>query len=607
MQRKFIVPIFVIYIVLFSILSFSANIDEALFKADKQHLIAKYEKLLSGLKDKNDSVSSARKAILYSLINIVKFSKEQKFELEPRTVRNQYDFLKILESFARYKIKYNQMKNQINKIDKKLNSLGRTIAATDINDKDLLLYQLQYAFYKITLKRLKQDRERLKGMFSAWENDVYLFFVAVKFNKYDAEKKIESYLKTYEKMDDFIQKLNIESDRLSLLNREDKKSQIKKKIEETYHKKNLIVKKIIDGYMIIYLSCLKNKEDITKPDNNINIWKSRLNDNDLITLIDEEKSILYVIAKKRLGHARLMLNYIKNGYSNAVSVLWHFVKKPIFSIGDSYFSILNLIISLFVFFVGVLVGKLYKKKIMVSPISKNMSISTKTVLSNIGYYVILIIAFFSGLRIVGINLSSLAVVLGALSVGVGFGLQNIVANFISGITLMLENSVRIGDYIEISDELKGVVKDIKIRSTTLDTNDNVEIIIPNQTLFQSNVINWTLTERIKRFRIPFSVAYGSDVQKVIDVVISALDKSGINYIKNEPGKEPDIKMTEMNSSSVDFNLDIWVAGDDIIYPRKTTSKFLIVIYEALNENNISIPFPQMDIHVREPVKIQKDN
>ena len=172
-----------------------------------------------------------------------------------------------------------------------------------------------------------------------------------------------------------------------------------------------------------------------------------------------------------------------------------------------------------------------------------MSESTQTLLINLGHYFIFVITFFIALNVLGIDLSSIALVAGALSVGIGFGLQNIISNFVSGIILMVERSIKIGDYLEIDDNTRGKVIDIKI-------------------------------------------------------VLEAVEKSDCKAIFTSKNRYTKVIMTEMGDSSVNFELFVWIAGKEIFYPKSVTSKFLILIYNALNENNIEIPFPQQDIHIR---------
>jgi small-conductance mechanosensitive channel len=216
----------------------------------------------------------------------------------------------------------------------------------------------------------------------------------------------------------------------------------------------------------------------------------------------------------------------------------------------------------------------------------------------LGHYFIFLITFFVVLNVLGIDLSSIALVAGALSVGIGFGLQNIISNFVSGIILMLERSVKIGDYIEIDSNTRGRVTDIKMRSITVNTNSNIDITIPNQSLIENQVINWSMNDRIKRFEIPFGVAYGTSPQKVIEVVLNAVEEADCKNIFKTKERYTRVVMTGMGDSSVNFELFVWIAGKEIFYPKRTTSKFLIIIYDALYANGIEIPFPQQDIHIR---------
>ncbi len=182
-------------------------------------------------------------------------------------------------------------------------------------------------------------------------------------------------------------------------------------------------------------------------------------------------------------------------------------------------------LALIIFILGIFVGFFYKYKIKnLNAHESTLSSSTKTLLANLGYYLIVIISFFIALNILGVKLSSLAIVASTLSVGIGFGLQNVVSNFVSGIILMFERSIKIGDNIEVGDN-RGYVTDIRMRSTTIKTNENIDIVIPNQQFIENKVINWTINDKIRRFSIPFGVAYASDAKEVIELVKEAVIQS----------------------------------------------------------------------------------
>ncbi len=172
---------------------------------------------------------------------------------------------------------------------------------------------------------------------------------------------------------------------------------------------------------------------------------------------------------------------------------------------------------------------------------------------------------------------------------------------------MFERTIRLGDYIEVSDSIRGTVSDMKMRSTTVTTNDNIDVIIPNSSFIQNNVINWTLENDFRRIHIPFSVAYGTSNQKVEEVIMEELKNSDINYVENSSKYTTVIWMTAMGSSSVDYELVVWVRGQSTLRPAGTKSDFLKFIYYALNKHHIEIPFPQLDLHVKQTRPNKDDN
>ncbi len=163
---------------------------------------------------------------------------------------------------------------------------------------------------------------------------------------------------------------------------------------------------------------------------------------------------------------------------------------------------------------------------------------------------------------------------------------------------MVERSIKIGDYLEIDDNTRGRVTDIKMRSITVNTNSNIDITIPNQSLIENRVINWSMNDKIKRFEIPFGVAYGVSPDEVIEIVLKAVEESDCKSIFTSKSRYTKVIMTGMGDSSINFELFVWIAGKDIYYPKSIMSKFYILIYKALNRHGIEIPFPQQDIHIR---------
>ena len=213
------------------------------------------------------------------------------------------------------------------------------------------------------------------------------------------------------------------------------------------------------------------------------------------------------------------------------------------------------------------------------------------------HYAIIIIAVLIALSSIGLDFSNLALVAGALGVGIGFGLQSIVSNFVSGLIILFEHSLRVGDYIELDTGLTGTVKSINVRSTLINTNDNIDIVVPNSEFVTTRLTNWTLGERILRVRIPFGVAYGSDKELVKKAAEEAAAE--VSYtLTNMKGREPDVWLIDFGDSSLNFLLLVWVNRQGARRPTRTRAAYLWALESKLTEYGIEIPFPQRDLNLR---------
>jgi small-conductance mechanosensitive channel len=213
------------------------------------------------------------------------------------------------------------------------------------------------------------------------------------------------------------------------------------------------------------------------------------------------------------------------------------------------------------------------------------------------HYAIIVMAIFIALSSIGLKFGNIALVAGALSVGIGFGLQSIVNNFVSGLIILFEHSLRVGDYIELDTGLTGTVKSINVRSTLINTNDNIDIVVPNSEFVTARLTNWTLGERTLRVRIPFGVAYGSDKDIVKKAALEAVAE--VSYtLTHMKGREPDVWLVNFGDSSLDFLLLIWVNRQGARRPTRTRAAYLWALETKLTEYGIEIPFPQRDLHLR---------
>ena len=207
-------------------------------------------------------------------------------------------------------------------------------------------------------------------------------------------------------------------------------------------------------------------------------------------------------------------------------------------------------------------------------------------------YVVLIIGIVIVLDNAGIHLGALTVFAGAVGVGLGFGLKNIASNFISGLLILAERPIAIGDRIEVAGII-GQVQQIRARSTVIVTNDNIAMIVPNEKFIDSPVTNWTYSDRRVRFRLPVGVAYGSDVNKVREALIAAAREHPATL--KEP--EPNAFLEKFGDSTIDFQLVVW--SDEMSRrPSRFKSDLNYLIYKHLTAAGIEIAFPQRDLHIR---------
>jgi small-conductance mechanosensitive channel len=214
------------------------------------------------------------------------------------------------------------------------------------------------------------------------------------------------------------------------------------------------------------------------------------------------------------------------------------------------------------------------------------------VLKKIAFFTILILVVFAVLSLLGIPLTAFAFATGALAIGVGFGAQNIINNFISGWILMAERPIRIGDFIEI-DNAQGVVEEIGNRSTRIRRTDGVHMLVPNSQLLERTVVNWTLVDLEIRSMVRVGVAYGSPVRLVADLILQAVNEQA--ETKSKPG--PSVVFEEFGDNSLVFDAYFWcdVGGERVLREIRSAIRFRIT--DLFAENGIVIAFPQRDVHL----------
>src|SRR6266496_1337153 len=231
---------------------------------------------------------------------------------------------------------------------------------------------------------------------------------------------------------------------------------------------------------------------------------------------------------------------------------------------------------------------LFNRLLADSGLDRSLQYAIAQILSNI----VLVVGVFIVLENTGIHLAALTVFAGAVGVGVGFGLQNIASNFISGLVILAERPITLGDRVEVAG-IAGQVERIRARCTVIRTNDNIMMIVPNTKFIDSPVTNWTYTDRRVRFRIPVGVAYGSDIAKVRDTLL-AVGRENPNTLQ-EPA--PGVFLKKFGDNSIDFELVVW-SSEMSARPSRYRSDLNFAIVEKFLEAKIEMPFPQRDLYIR---------
>jgi len=271
----------------------------------------------------------------------------------------------------------------------------------------------------------------------------------------------------------------------------------------------------------------------------------------------------------------------------------HFIDAPLFEMGGLPINLLFLFESAIFLLVLALFSHTFmlvmqKRVLTLMPLDPGQQYAVARVLS----YLIFALGLVVGLQSLGLNLNSLVVVGGALGLGVGLGLQAVVANFVAGLILLLEQPVKLGDRVEVGDTYGDIVQ-IRGRSTWVRTNDNVVIIVPNSDFINQKVTNWTANDRQVRISVPFGVSYRSNPVKVRDIAIDIARKHP--DVMSEPA--PEVIFLDFGDSSLDFELRIWTITQ-VQTPLTLKSDLYFAIFDAFGKADIELPFPQRDLHLR---------
>jgi small-conductance mechanosensitive channel len=280
--------------------------------------------------------------------------------------------------------------------------------------------------------------------------------------------------------------------------------------------------------------------------------------------------------------------------------IWHYLNYSIIELGDTSITVWLLLYFIFgIFLLFYLSGKFKKLLINRVLIRYTPELGVRQAIGTIVRYIIVFIGLLIILQTAGIDLSTLTVLAGALGIGIGFGLQAITNNFVSGIIILLERPIKVGDRIEVggvganSGSIHGRVVNISARATTIITNDNVSIIVPNSEFTSTRVINWSHNDEVVRFRIPVTVSYSSNVDEVIKLLLE-VGKEDPDVLQNPP---TDYRLIKFGDDGIHFELLVWTKT--LTHRRGFfISNLNVGIIKKFNKHGITIPFPQRDLHMK---------
>jgi len=313
--------------------------------------------------------------------------------------------------------------------------------------------------------------------------------------------------------------------------------------------------------------------------------------------------ILNQIQEISLARSSPVIRFLRAA-TNRANRFWNgsmnWVRYPLFHVHGVPFTFLSFLRILLILFIAWIISWIVR--FWIGHLEKKRAERERAnlyAIKRIAHYAIIIVGVWIALVSIGFNLDKLLIIAGALSVGIGFGLQGIANNFISGLSLLFERNVKIGDYIELETGEHAKVRAINIQNSVIRTFDGVDVIVPNSELTSKRLINWTMQDAYRRLHIPFGVAYGSDKETVREAAIEAAMNLKSTVSKGKKYPPPSVRLVEFGESSLNFELIVWINLTKSQRYGKTKAAYFWELETTLAKHGIQIPFPQRDIHIKE--------
>lgn len=507
-----------------------------------------------------------------------------------------HEYLKLFNVISVALEQMNKLKESQIFIQEKLSYLKKRIESiSNPQDENLLLYQLQFAYYKLKQNHDKISIENYEQFILEGEKVLPILIPRVRFDLNTYELAVTKKQKKVATLSKKVIAANLSKER-ELLSQEVISEKLSAELKKLKHEFDDAIKELADQKLLLVLYYFQQKDvkSVLLQEKEFDITLNKLS----------TKNTLYnaklIVLKKLIKGSTDSINYkfltIQENLLSTYENFFSYIRTPFFVLDETPISFLSILQLLGILFLGFFVAKIYFRLFTgLHKKRKDMSTVSIKIIANMGSTFIFLVTFVIAMGSIGLSIANLAVIAGALSIGVGFALRSVVSSMISGMVLLSENYIKIGDYVKIKETLTGKVMDIGFRATVIRTIDNIDIIVPNSDLIDGQVINLTFEDRIRRIYIPFKVPYGTNIKNVRSLVIEAVMASSVRLIRDVPRRKPTVWMSAVGDSFIELELLVWIEG---IRPS-TKSNLLILIYDTLSANGIAMPHPQLDLHIKD--------
>lgn len=274
-----------------------------------------------------------------------------------------------------------------------------------------------------------------------------------------------------------------------------------------------------------------------------------------------------------------------------------FLGKNLFTFGDASVTASGLLALLLIMVIAY--GVSWSARSGLRRVASRRDSSMQSAYYTVGrvlHYTLMLVGLMIALGSIGVDLSRVTLLVSAIGVGLGFGMQAMISNFVSGLIILFERHLKVGDFVELESGVTGEVREINIRATRITTNDSIDVLVPNSEFVNGRVVNWTLDNLSRRVRVKFGASYLASKGRVRDAVLKAA--SSVSFTLTDEDHRPQVWLTGFGDSSLEYELVVWLRPEAVKRPATVHAAYCWAIDDALRDAGIEIPFPQRDLHLR---------